>query len=266
MLGRIISIALLIYMGITFPIFYVVAVLIWFVTYPFDRKLKILHYYTCFWGSMYIWVMPTWCVKTEGREKYRKNVPYIIVSNHPSRLDILVNFRLFLYYKIVSKSEIFRVPCIGWNMTLNQYIKLVRGDKDGVKNMMIDSEKAIRGGKPVFFYPEGTRSIDGEIKDFKPGAFILAKDAKAPILPIIINGTGNALPKWKMKTFGVHRIIARVLDEIPYEKFAELSVKETSEYGQELNDRGPRLAQAGYGKCVIIHALYEWNSTLFTGG
>jgi 1-acyl-sn-glycerol-3-phosphate acyltransferase len=229
MLGRIISITLLIYMGITFPIFYLIAVMVWLITKPFDRKLKALHYFTCFWAVMYIWIMPTWRVKTEGRKKYRKNVTYMIVSNHQSQLDILVNFSFFLYYKIVSKAEIFRVPCIGWNMTLNQYIKLVRGDKDGVKKMMDDSEKALREGKPVFFYPEGTRSLDGEIQSFKPGAFILAKEVKAPILPIVINGTGDALPKWKMKTFGVHRIRARMLDEIPYGKFANLSVEETSE-------------------------------------
>jgi 1-acyl-sn-glycerol-3-phosphate acyltransferase len=228
MLGRILTTYILIVMGITFPIFFVGAVIIWLLTIAFDSHLKLLHYYTCFWASVYTWVMPTWFIKIEGRDKYKSNTNYMIVSNHQSQLDILVHFRLFLYYKIVSKAEIFRVPFIGWNMYLNHYIRLVRGNKDGVKKMMIDSEKTLAAGEPVFIYPEGTRSQDNEIKAFKPGAFLLAKDAHVPILPIVLNGTGIALPKWKMNTQGIHRIIVRVLDEIPYEQFANLSVEETA--------------------------------------
>jgi len=178
--------------------------------------------------------MPTWFIKIEGRNQYKKNTTYMIVSNHQSQLDILVHFRLFLYYKIVSKAEIFRVPFMGWNMNLNRYIKLVRGDKTAAKKMMTDSEKTLAAGESVFMYPEGTRSHDNEIKDFKPGAFILAKQAKVPILPIVLNGTGSALPKWKMNTKGIHRIIVRVLDEIPYEQFANLSVEETADLVRQI--------------------------------
>ena len=234
MLGRILTTYILIVMAITFPIFFVGAVVIWLLTIPFDKHLKFLHYYTCFWASFYTWVMPTWFVKIQGREKYKKNTTYIIVSNHQSQLDILVHFRLFLYYKIVSKAEIFHIPFIGWNMYLNRYIKLIRGDKNGVKKMMIDSENTLAAGESVFMYPEGTRSQDNEIKSFKPGAFILAQHAKVPILPIVVNGTGIALPKLKMNTKGIHRIIVRVLDEIPYEQFANLSVEETAEMVRQI--------------------------------
>jgi len=233
-MGRLLSVLLLVFMGITFPVFYVGALIVWLFTLPFDKRLKLLHYYTCFWGCIYIWVMPTWRVKTEGRGNCRKNAAYIIISNHQSQLDILVNFRFFIYYKIVSKIEIFRVPFIGWNMTLNRYIKLVRGDKDGVAKMMEVSGKTLSEGNSVFFYPEGTRSIDCEIKSFKPGAFILAKNAKVPILPIVINGTGNALPKLTMRTNGIHSIRARMLKEIPYETLAELTVEETAEMARQL--------------------------------
>lgn len=230
MLGKILSISMLLFMGITFPLFYIGALAIWLLTVAFDKHLRILHYYTCFWASTYTWVMPTWRIKLEGKEKYRKNTTYVIVSNHQSQLDILVHFRLFLFYKIVSKSEIFRVPFIGWNMSLNRYIKLVRGNKNGVKTMMEDCEKTLAKGNSVFIYPEGTRSLDGEIKEFKLGAFILAHKIKTPILPIVLTNTGKALPKWKMNTSGIHRINVRVLDEIPYEQFAALSMEDTAAY------------------------------------
>ena len=217
-------------MGITFPLFYIGAVIIWLLTFHLDSHLRLLHYYTCFWASTYTWVMPTWRIKIEGKEKCRRDETYVIVSNHQSQLDILVHFRLFLFYKIVSKAEIFRVPFIGWNMKLNKYIELVRGNKNGVKKMMEYCEKTLATGNSVFMYPEGTRSPDGEIKDFKPGAFILAHKAQAPILPILLTNTGKALPKWKMHTSGVHRIRVRVLEEIPYEQFADLSVDETADH------------------------------------
>jgi 1-acyl-sn-glycerol-3-phosphate acyltransferase len=219
---------MLVFIGITFPFFYLGAVIIWLLTYNLDSHLRFLHYYTCFWASTYTCVMPTWRIKIEGREKCRKEATYVIISNHQSQLDILVNFRLFLFYKIVSKSEMFRVPFMGWNMKLNQYIELVRGNKDGVRKMMEDCEKALAECNSVFIYPEGTRSPDGEIKDFKLGAFILAKKAQVPILPIVLTNTGKALPKWKMESSGIHRMKERVLDEIPYEKFAKLSVEETA--------------------------------------
>jgi 1-acyl-sn-glycerol-3-phosphate acyltransferase len=229
MLGRILTTYILTVMAITFPVFFIGAVIIWLLTIIFDKHLRLLHYFTCFWDSVYTWIMPTWFIKIEGKEKYKKNTTYMIVSNHQSQLDILVHFRLFFYYKIVSKAEIFRIPFIGWNMYLNRYIRLVRGHRDGVKKMMTDSENTLAAGESVFIYPEGTRSQDNEIKDFKPGAFMLALQAKVPILPIILNGTGIALPKWKMNTQGINRIIVRVLDEIPYEQFADLSAEETAD-------------------------------------
>jgi 1-acyl-sn-glycerol-3-phosphate acyltransferase len=219
---------MLVFIGLTFPFFYLGALLIWLLTFHIDSHLRFLHYYTCFWASTYTWVMPTWRIKIEGKEKCRRDATYVIVCNHQSQLDILVNFRLFLFYKIVSKSEMFRVPFMGWNMRLNQYIELVRGNKDGVRKMMEDCEKTLAEGNSVFIYPEGTRSPDGEIKEFKLGAFILAQKAQMPILPIVLTNTGKALPKWKMNTSGIHRIKMRVLEEIPYEQFAGLSAPETA--------------------------------------
>ncbi len=153
----------------------------------------------------------------------------MLVSNHQSQLDILVAFSLFLPFKWVSKAEIFRIPFIGWNMVLNRYIKLKRGDKESIKNMMDQCEKMISEGNSIYFFPEGTRSKNGIIKPFKPGAFILARKMKIPILPIAISGTTNALPKHSLNFHGHHAISIEVLDEVPYEKFKDLSPEETGE-------------------------------------
>jgi len=228
MKNRIIAAGLLIFIASTSALFYVIAILIWLCTVWFDRRLVALHFFTSFWASVYLWLTPAWSVSTKGRKKVKKGRIYMVVSNHQSQLDILVAFRLFFPFKWVSKAEVFKLPFIGWNMVLNRYIKLKRGDKESVTQMMADCEKTISKGSSVYFFPEGTRSYTGIVKEFKLGAFILAQKMKIPILPVVINGSKNALPKHSLNFHGKHRISIEVLDELPYESFAQLSVEETA--------------------------------------
>lgn len=229
MLNRLVSAVFLVFIALTSIPFYLVAALLRIATYPFDRRLRLLHLFTCFWASFYTWMMPAWRIRIEGRENVRKNVAYVVVSNHQSQLDILIAFRLFFHFKWVSKSEIFRVPLIGWNMTMNRYIKLKRGDKESVARMLRECEMHLDEGSSIFMFPEGTRSPDGEVKAFKPGAFLLAREKKVPILPIVISGTNKALPKYSMNFTGVQKIYIKIFEEIPYAAFADLSTEETAQ-------------------------------------
>ncbi len=228
-MNRFVSILFLVIIAVTSIPMFVIALVIKAVTAPFDRRLRALHMFTCFWGSFYTWIMPPWRITIEGREKIRRGATYMVVSNHQSQLDILVSFRLFFHFKWVSKVEMFKVPLIGWNMALNRYIKLTRGVKESVQEMMQACEERLREGSSVFMFPEGTRSFDGTVKAFKSGAFILAKKLKIPILPIVISGTMKALPKYSVNFHGIQKMCIRVLDEVPYHAFENLSVEETAE-------------------------------------
>jgi len=188
-----------------------VALLIWAVTAPFDRRKVLLHRFTCFWASLYTWLNPAWPVTVEGRENIADGVPYVMTSNHQSFVDILVLFRLFRHFKWVSKIENFRVPFIGWNMRLNRYIPLVRGQRESVLRMMAMCEATLGEGSSVMIFPEGTRSVDGRLRPFKTGAFELALRTKAPILPIALDGTARALPKRGYLLQGHHPIRVRIL-------------------------------------------------------
>ena len=207
-----------------------VALLIWAATVLFDKRLVVLHQFTCFWASLYSWLNPVWRVHVEGREKIDPKVAYVMVANHQSLLDILVLFRLFVHFKWVSKIENFRVICIGWNMSLNRYIKLRRGDKESVEQMMVACEQTLREGSSIMMFPEGTRSADGHLKAFKHGAFTLAQRVGVPILPIVVEGTAAALPKRGFVLQGRHAIRIRVLDAIPYARVASLSVDALTEH------------------------------------
>ena len=129
----------------------------------------------------------------------------------------------------MSKIALFRFPLIGWNMVLNRYVKLKRGDRESIAQMLKECEVHLDEGSTNFMFPEGTRSPDGEIKTFKLGAFQLAHKKKVPILPIVISGTSKALPKYTINFTGVQKLYIKIFKEIPYAAFKDLSVEETAE-------------------------------------
>jgi 1-acyl-sn-glycerol-3-phosphate acyltransferase len=106
--------------AVTCPLLFVGALLVWLITAPFDRRLRLLHLYTCAWGALYTYVFPYWTVTVRDRQRIRSGRTYVLVSNHQSWLDILVLFRLYKHFKWVSKLSVFRAPFVGWNMSLNR--------------------------------------------------------------------------------------------------------------------------------------------------
>ncbi len=231
---RLLSLLFWTFVAVSSIVLYPVAVMIWLVTVTFDRRLVLLHRFTCFWASLYTWLNPAWPVTVEGRDKIRRGTTYVMVANHLSLLDILVLFRLFRHFKWVSKIENFRVPFIGWNMSMNRYIKLRRGDRASVIEMMEACEQTIEAGSSIMMFPEGTRSSTGEMRPFKPGAFELALRTRSPILPIVILGTAEALPKRGFVLQGRHPICIRVLDPIAHEQVADMTVDELAVHVREL--------------------------------
>lgn len=229
MINRLIVISWFTFVSVTSVFFFIIALILRLVTKPFDPRLKILHQFTCFWAALYTWIIPAWRIRIKGKENIIPDRTYVVVSNHQSLLDILVLFNLFFHFKFVSKIEIFKVPLIGWNMYLNQYIRLKRGDRKSVEQMMADAERSLSEGNSILIFPEGSRSPDGKVKPFKPGAFILAQKKQVPILPIVISGTNAALPKHSIDFHGSHNIGIRVLPEIPYETFSAMTVAETAD-------------------------------------
>ncbi len=171
------------------------AVVLFALGYPFDRNRRLLHLYTCAWATMYFAVNPFWRLRVFGREKLPWNGPAVLVANHESLGDILVLFGLFRPFKWVSKKSVFNVPFIGWNMTLNGYVGLVRGSKESIVKMLADCDRWLARGVPILMFPEGTRSPDGEIKAFKDGAFQLSVKNNCPVIPVVLTGTARSLPK-----------------------------------------------------------------------
>lgn len=210
---------------LAFPI----AVMIKLATMFFDRRLSVLHRFTCLWASLYTWLNPFWSVHVHGRNHIRRNQVYVYVCNHQSLADILVLFRLFVHFKWVSKIENFRIPLVGWNMYLNRYITLVRGSMKSQLKMIRDCRRTLSEGSSILIFPEGTRTLTGELRPFKSGAFQIAKKAGVPVVPIVLNGSSDALPKAGFILRGKHNIDIRILDPIMPDQFSDKSAKELTE-------------------------------------
>jgi 1-acyl-sn-glycerol-3-phosphate acyltransferase len=184
--------------GVTCPVFFVGAVVIWVLTVAVDRRLVVLHLYSCAWATFYVKINPLWKLRVSGRDHLPWRGPAVIVANHASLIDILVLFDLFRPFKWVSKAENFKIPFVGWNMRLNRYVPLVRGDRESVVAMLAECDGLLAAGSPVLFFPEGTRTKDGALQPFKDGAFELAVKHGVPLIPVAVHGTRSALPKHGM--------------------------------------------------------------------
>jgi 1-acyl-sn-glycerol-3-phosphate acyltransferase len=182
------------YVVLLLPPLFVVATLVLAVTLPFDKNRRILHYYTSFWCGHNVRLNPMWRLSVEGREHLDPNKAYVLCSNHQSAGDIPVLFNIYFPFKWVSKRTNFFVPFIGWAMYLNQYVGLVRGDVRSVARMMGECRRWLARGVSIMMFPEGTRSRTGALLPFKPGPFRLAISAKVPVVPIVLDGTLEALP------------------------------------------------------------------------
>jgi len=176
-------------------VLYPIALIIFLLTVLFDKKRVILHGFSCFWASLYLWLQPLWKVTWEGKEHIKKGQAYVIVSNHQALLDILIIYTLFKHFKWVAKNSLLRLPFLGWNMALNGYIIVKRTDTKSQIKMMKHSERTLKSGSSIMIFPEGTRSTDGQVGRFKRGAFILSEIADVPVIPIALFNMDKAVKK-----------------------------------------------------------------------
>ncbi len=134
-------------------------------------------------------------VNVKGRENIVPKQSYVIISNHQSHYDIFVIAGwLRMDTKWVMKKELRKVPFIGWASEKLGFIILDRSNKQKAIESLNAAKDKIVNGTSVMFFPEGTRSKDGQIAQFKKGAFKMAIELGLPILPITINGTRKVLP------------------------------------------------------------------------
>lgn len=135
-----------------------------------------------------------------GLEKLDLNKSYIFLSNHISLFDIPVLLSALPHsFRIVYRKSLERIFYFGYILKISPYIAIVREDSknalEGLKQAIEETKKGIS----VLIYPEGTRSPDGKLGEFKRGGFMLAAKSQKEIVPITIIGTNHILPKGQLE-------------------------------------------------------------------
>ena len=114
---------------------YVVIVFLLIFTFPFDKKRKISHAQCYWWANAIISMNPNWELKVNGLENIDRNKAYVIVANHQSLGDIIVIYKIHTQFKWIAKESLFKIPFLGWNMSLIKHIKLMRGEFGSIKRV-----------------------------------------------------------------------------------------------------------------------------------
>ena len=206
-------------------VLYVATFIALVVCYPFDKKRVVVHRLSV-WITLAVFGFSGIKRKVIGMENIDPKATYVIVLNHNSMADILTIYNLPLVFKWVSKREVYRIPIIGRLLLAHGDIVINRASTKEAMNLVHTKGKEwLKKGASVAIFPEGTRSKDREIHNFKAGAFILAKDAGVPILPIVMDNTDKMMRKGFFMNWS-NRITIKVLPPIPAEEVSERSVKE----------------------------------------
>ena len=161
----------------------------------FDRKRVLMHYNSSLWCMIALSLSPLWKVKITGKEYLDRKKSHVVVMNHQSLIDVLIAFSLFYPVKMISKKALGFVPIVGWNLFLSGHMLVDRKSFKSQMGVLAKMEKLLLRGESILLFPEGTRTKDGEIHEFKKGTFKAAISTKTDILPVVIDGPYQLLPK-----------------------------------------------------------------------
>ncbi len=136
-------------------------------------------------------------VTVVGGEKLRGMDRCVFIANHQSYFDIPVLYAgLPFALSFIAKKELFSIPFFGWGMAAIGHIWIDRNNARAArKSITRATDKLKRKGISLVLFPEGTRSVTGEVGEFKRGSFTLAFEAGVPVVPVTILGTRDILPK-----------------------------------------------------------------------
>src|SRR5437773_8604692 len=96
---------------------------------------------------------------------------------------------------ILLKKSLFAYPIVGQAFTLARFIPVERGDHESAIASLEKATEAMKGGQSFLIYPEGTRSADGRLQEFKRGAVVMAIKAGVPIVPMVCAGAQKVMEK-----------------------------------------------------------------------
>ncbi len=179
----------------------VAGVLLLFVALPMMIILRLINrqiwlYPFCMWGSK-TWIRLSGAkVKVRGQENLKENKSYIFVANHKSYIDTTA---LFAYtgkkVGLIAKKEILKVPVLGQGISFINFLTIDRSNPERAKKTLDKARRLVESGYSFALFAEGTRAMPGELLPFKKGAFHLAIQTGAAVVPVVFKNTDYIMGK-----------------------------------------------------------------------
>ena len=132
-----------------------------------------------------------------GRENIDKHQSYVFVANHQGAYDIWSIFGYLNHnFKWLMKKELEKIFLVGWACKKAGHVMVDDSTVSGIRETVTNAEDILKDGMSVVIFPEGSRSWDGKMIPFKRGAFMLAGEFKLPVVPVTIDGSFRAMPRF----------------------------------------------------------------------
>ena len=130
-----------------------------------------------------------------GAEHFGQYPVAVYAANHTSYMDTPVIFAALPFqFRILAKKELWSMPFIGWYLNRSGQIPVDSGNGRVALSSLGAGVKALRAGMPLFVFPEGSRTPDGDLQTFLAGAAFLAIRAQVPLVPVALAGGYDLLP------------------------------------------------------------------------
>ena len=183
--------------------------------------------------------------RARGCEKLPATGGALLIANHQSFLDpLLVGLPLTRPVSYIARDSLFRVPVVGWILR-NTYVKPISREAASAQTIR-ESVQRMEAGFLCGIFPEGTRSDDGQVGEFKPGFIALVRRSSVPIYPVGIAGAIDALPRGAV-WLRPRRVCVVFGDPLPPEEVLRLK-----EHGREAE-----LVQAVHARVVACQQAAE---------
>jgi 1-acyl-sn-glycerol-3-phosphate acyltransferase len=150
----------------------------------------------------------------------------VYISNHVSWFDIFALAATLPRYTFIAKAELRRIPMFGWGAAAAGIVFLDRGNRKQAFEAYESAALEVQHGRNVVVCPEGTRGHDYHLRPFKKGPFVLAIASQRPVVPVIMYGTREVMPKGSFRirpgTIHMHLLESVPTEGYDYDHRAEL--------------------------------------------
>ena len=168
---------------------------------PFDyKKGRILGFIIKYWAKTIFKTMNI-NVRVIGLDKLDRNVDYIFAPNHASSLDIPLILGFLPFWIVpISKIELKWIPFLGWAMQAAGHVFVDRSDHEkAMLSIAKIKNSLLKNPRSILIFPEGSRTNDGKVNQFKTGGLSIGISTKISIVPVAIEGTFESLSKHSKK-------------------------------------------------------------------